>query len=81
MRHKIRRNNLDISAEILNLAKGGTRKTRLVYQANLNFTLLKKYLKKLLDRGMIETVDGIIFTTNKGIEFLEQYSDLTLPFY
>lgn len=81
MRHKIRRNNLDISAEILNLAKGGTRKTRLVYQANLNFTLLKKYLKKLLDRGLIETVDGIIFTTNKGIEFLEQYSDLTLPFY
>ncbi|GAI07498.1 unnamed protein product [marine sediment metagenome] len=53
-----RRNNLDISADILRTAHSGARKTRIVYQANLNFDIVKKYLKALLDRGLDEDLDN-----------------------
>ncbi len=49
----MRRNKLDISAELLYVAKNGARKTHLVYKANLNFVLIKKYLAKLTENGLL----------------------------
>lgn len=75
-----RRNNLDICADILQLAKGGVNKTRIVYGANLNFNIVKKYLKNLLDNGLLQRTDGRCFiTTDKGIQFLEQYREFISP--
>jgi predicted transcriptional regulator len=69
----MRRTNLDICADLLYVAKGGAKKTHLVYQANLNFALVKKYLSRLTENGLLEPVNGSFFTTDKGSRFLDQY--------
>ena len=71
-----RRHKLDIFAEILRLARNGTKVTRLVYQANLNFTIIKKYLQALTEKGFVESYDGHICTTERGFEFLEKYEEM-----
>ena len=69
----MRRNKLDISAELLYVAKNGAKKTHLVYKANLNFMLVKKYLARLTENGLLESVNEIFYTTDKGARFLDQY--------
>ena len=51
----IRRNDLDICADILRVAKKGAKKTQIVYKANLNFKIVKKYLKRLLENGLLDS--------------------------
>ena len=70
----MRRNRLDIIADILNAAKMGLRKTRIVYSTNLNFKLANKYLPLLTENGLLEVIDRDYITTSQGIEFLENYS-------
>ena len=71
-----RRQKYDIVADVLKTATGGTKKTRLVYLTNLNFTILKDYLKLLTENGLLDSDNDEIFTTWKGIMFLETYSEL-----
>ncbi|MBS7639776.1 MAG: winged helix-turn-helix domain-containing protein [Candidatus Bathyarchaeia archaeon] len=74
-----RRSRAEITAEILRIAKGGARKTRIVYGANINFKLLEEYLRRLEKAGLITRENGkisIIRTTEKGIEYLHRYENL-----
>jgi predicted transcriptional regulator len=74
-----RRNNLEIVAEILKIAKKGAKKTRIVYGANMNFKMLDEYLEKLTKAGLIansENNGGLIKTTEKGVEYLQQFYSL-----
>ena len=72
----MRRNDLDICADILKVARSGAKKTQVVYQANLNFKIVKKYLNRLMDNEFIEIHDGRFYTTDKGLKFLNQYREL-----
>jgi predicted transcriptional regulator len=69
----MRRNNMDIIAELLYVAKNGAKKTHLVYKANLNFVLINKYLVSLTENGLLESVNERFYTTDKGTRFLNQY--------
>jgi predicted transcriptional regulator len=71
-----RRHKLEIVADILRNAKGGIQKTQLVYLTNINFTLLKKYQSILVERGLVESTNGQICSTEAGIEFLRKYEEL-----
>lgn len=77
----MRRNDLDICADILKIAQTGAKKTQIVYQANLNFKIVKKYLDRLIDNGLLLNQDEARFymTTHRGTDFLEQYRELILP--
>ena len=68
----MRRSELDICADILEAASIGVRKTRLVYGTNLNFTLIKVYLKKLIGWSFIEEHGGVYYTTDKGKGFVKK---------
>lgn len=71
-----RRSYVDIVAEILRIAKEGAKKTRIVYGANLNFKLLKEYLKRLDRAGLIENdyeETGVVKTSEKGRKYLRYY--------
>ena len=74
-----RRSNLEIIAEILRIARRGAKRTRIVYGANLNFKMLREYLDKLQEAGLI-TISredgGLIKTTQKGQEFLQRFYGL-----
>jgi len=66
----MKRNNLDIEADILDLASQGIRKTHLVYGANLNFNIVKKYLERLFNKGCLKKEGPLYFTTEKGVEYM-----------
>ena len=75
-----RRDRLFILAEILNIAKGGSLKTRIMYRANLSFAQLNEYLNFLTKMEFLEIQnenrkDNYV-TTSKGDRYLEKYTDL-----
>jgi predicted transcriptional regulator len=77
----LRRNDLDICADILVAAKNGAKKTHIVYRANLNFRIVKAYLRRLLEIGLLRfSSDNHLFTTTEeGFNFLRRYNDLKTP--
>ena len=66
---------MDIMADILRVARGGAKKTWIVYKANLNFKIVRDYLAELKGKGLLSSQEDIGFyrTTERGLEFLEQY--------
>ena len=76
----MRRNDLDICADILHVTRTGAKKTQIVYKANLNFKILKKYLRRLVENGLLQLAEErYYFTTRRGIQFLEQHRKLIAP--
>jgi predicted transcriptional regulator len=68
-----KRSNLEISAEILTIALDGAKKSHIVYQANLNFSIIKDYLNDLSRAGLLShpTHGSTLYTTtDKGIAFI-----------
>ena len=67
---------LDIVRDVLSIALVKVRKTRIMYQANLSYVQLEKYLKVLLDGGLVECDgDSCYLITQKGREFLKTYAN------
>jgi len=76
-----RRNGLEITAEILRIARKGAGKTHIVYQANLNHAILEQHLNRLEEQGLVARKNGsgarvTIETTHKGLQFIEQFRSL-----
>jgi predicted transcriptional regulator len=72
------RDKLDIVRDMLAIASTKVRKTRIMYQANLNYVQMEKYLKVLLEEGLLarDVDDGSCYLiTKKGKEFLRVYSE------
>jgi predicted transcriptional regulator len=76
-----RRDKLYIIAEILEIAKEGTLKTQIMYRANLSFTQLNDYLRFMLKINLLNKIyenDKEIYkTTEKGMNFLVRYKEIT----
>jgi len=72
------RSRFEISADILEAAAGGARKTHIMYRANLSFNMLCRYLDLLKMNGLL-TVDAsedeIYKTTEEGLTFLAAFDD------
>jgi predicted transcriptional regulator len=71
----IYRSKLDIIADILNVASRNPKKTQIMYQANLSFHVLQKYLAEISGASLICFEDNTrcYALTDKGKEFLETY--------
>ena len=68
------RNRLRIIADMLSIVKNGARKTRIMYQANLSYKVLSRYLADVLDAGLVTFGSADCYTlTRKGEEYLERY--------
>lgn len=65
----MRRNKYEIIGEILKIALNGANKTRIVYQANLNFKIINKYLNLLLKQDFLRKIDNNYHTTETGSEY------------
>jgi predicted transcriptional regulator len=76
MTPKKRTNDL-IASEILKICVNGATKTRIVYQANLNFLSAKPYLDRFTERGFLEAIpkgSRIIYkTASKGMDLKERF--------
>jgi predicted transcriptional regulator len=71
------RRKLDIIADMLLVASGGAKKTQIMYQANLSYQLLTKYLEELRKAYLLsfERKQRRYVLTNKGKQFLNIYED------
>jgi predicted transcriptional regulator len=69
------RGRLDIIADILYVVSGNARKTQIMYQANLSFKVLQKYLAETTEASLINFEDErhCYMLTPKGRKFLEAY--------
>ena len=73
------RSRIEIVADILEIAKNGAQKTRIMYLGNLSFDLLEKYLETLSTSGLLEErndPERTYVATEKGQQFLEDYYEL-----
>lgn len=76
---KNRRSELEIIANILDLSRDGSKKTRILYRGNLSYTQLQDYLPFLIEKEVLEECflkdNGksckIYKTTSKGLNLLE----------
>ncbi len=70
------RDRLQIIANILSIASRRAKKTQIMYQANLSYKLLCRYLDEVLDAGLVsfEKEDCYVLTA-KGKEFLSRHQE------
>jgi predicted transcriptional regulator len=74
-----RRDRMQIMVSILDTCTRGANKTRIVYQANLNFRTVNPYLELLEKRGLIQVTEDattLYKTTPKGLELINSYSGI-----
>jgi predicted transcriptional regulator len=70
----MKRNREEIISQILNVCKNGAIKTKVVYQANLNFKTVEPYLDLLVKNNLLVVQHGqkkMYETTEKGENLLE----------
>jgi len=70
---------MEIAAGILEIAKNGSRKTRIMYLGNLSFDLLQKYVDLLVSMNLLEAKNGpdrTYYATEKGRQFLDDFNEL-----
>jgi predicted transcriptional regulator len=71
------RGRLDIIADILQVVSQNAKKTQIMYQANLSYKVLQRYLQDITAASLIyfETAEQCYMLTQKGQDFLEAYKD------
>ena len=70
------RDFLDIVASVLEAAGEGTNKTRIMFQANLSFKLLEKYLKLTRSSGLLNVNNSTYELTPNGRVFVNKYRSI-----
>ena len=74
-----RRDRMDVICDILRVADNqlGSKKTRLVYHSNINFTRFEAFLAYLLEKGFMEMKEDDAYrTTARGRTFLRETEKL-----
>ena len=71
------RDRLDIIADILNVASQEARKTQIMYQANLSYKVLQRYLSEIVEAQLVifEDHEQRYKLTIKGHDYLDAYKD------
>jgi predicted transcriptional regulator len=71
----IYRGRLDIIADILNVASRNAKKTQIMYQANLSYNVMQRYLAEITGAELVsfENEKQSYSLTDKGRSFLEAY--------
>ncbi len=67
------RSRTEIVSRLLESARDGATKTKIMYKAFLSYAQLKEYLSVLVQNGLVsyEKSEQIYRTTEKGIRFLD----------
>ena len=73
---KKKRNDLEIVKDILYAVRKKSKKTNILYLAQLNYCLLEKYLNILLKNKLLNRVnDSSYLVSKKGKNFLKVYKE------
>ena len=75
----MKRSREEIVSKILDVCLNGANKTKIVYQANLNFRTINPYLDLLIGKNLIKVSQGQILryeTTPQGVDMLEDIKEV-----
>jgi len=77
-----KRDRVEIMAEILGLCSKPRTKTRVMYGTNLSWKMLVHYLSCMQEHGLLELENNSTkyVTTNRGLDFVEKWSELKALF-
>jgi len=67
------RNRLQIIADVLCVVMRGARKTHIMYQANLSYALLNRYLAEVMNADLVCFENENYVLTGKGRSFLDKF--------
>ena len=81
MRMNHRRSNIEIIAEMLRVGQNGAGKTRIMYNSNLSYTQIQKYMGYLLSQGFISRMEignpSVTYNvTEKGLKLLQSINNV-----
>jgi len=76
MRVNQRRSDVEIIAEMLRIGENGAVKTKIMYNANMSYSQMKKYLRFLISQGYLDSVRAgnlsvTYQATDKGLNLLK----------
>ena len=76
-----RRSNIEIIAEMLKVGENGAGKTKIMYNANLSYTQIQKYLGFLMGQGFINKMElgnpSVTYQVSEnGLKLLESINSL-----
>jgi len=74
--HQPKRSRFETMYTILKLCSKGSKKTHIMYRANLSHQQLEKYLAILLDRNLLTIGESNYLTTPRGMIFMEKFNEL-----
>jgi predicted transcriptional regulator len=71
------RGRLDIVADILQVVSRNAKKTQIMFQANLSYKVMQKYLAEITEASLIGFMDErrCFVLTDKGSDFLDAYQE------
>ena len=67
------RSRLQIIADILRVVKGGSKKTQVMREARLSYTLLMRYLAEVMKADLVCYDNENYVLTGKGESFLDKF--------
>lgn len=81
MRVNQRRSDVEIIAEMLRIGENGAPKTKIMYNANMSYSQMKKYLSFLINQSYIDKVEAsnssvMYQATKKGLDLLNIIDNL-----
>ncbi|MFC1993193.1 winged helix-turn-helix domain-containing protein [Chloroflexota bacterium] len=76
-----RRSNIEVIADMLKVGENGAGKTRIMYNANLSYSQIQKYLGFLLNQGFIDKIQvgnpSVTYkVTGSGLKLLESINSV-----
>jgi predicted transcriptional regulator len=71
MERRRKRSRYEIIRDVLVRCETNSRKTWVMYGANLSYELVVKYLEHLEKLGLVESKDGLYHITEKGRQLLD----------
>ena len=76
-----RRSNIEIIAEMLKIGENGAGKTKIMYNANLSYSQIQKYLGYLISQGFINKLElgnpAVTYrVTESGLRLLSSISSV-----
>ena len=74
----VKRDRVEIMAEILGLCLEPQNKTQVMYGTNLSWKMLRHYLSELQSRELLEVHNNSTryVTTKRGLDFLDKWKEL-----
>jgi predicted transcriptional regulator len=73
-----KRSQFEILAEVLELCRKPTTRTRIMYNTNMSYSGMQKFMKHLQKLELLKLADDAkkYVTTEKGLEFVRRYAGL-----